>query len=671
MDNDSSLYESTEIERAIGYYLKALESAGLEPDSPVAPAGLFGQATSELNVRRGGQPSRPAYRLFEQHASSCPDKVAVAAGDLSLSYGELNAKANRLARHLISLGVGYETPVGIMLERTPDMLAALLAIQKAGGVFVPLNTAMPPARLTMIASDCGLTFVVVDRASEEYLPAEAAAAAICADRLDLTSYSPGDLAEEPPLDSVAYIMFTSGSTGRPKGVEITHRSLANVLLSIGEEIGITPADRWMAVTALSFDISLLENLLPLTSGAEILLASASGARDGFYLANLIDSARPTILQATPSMWRLLLEAGWNGRRGLRALCGGEAMPCSLAAELLSRTDLLWNVYGPTETTIWSTIARVVPAAADPPIGGPLANTALYVLDEDGQLVPDGWPGELYIGGVGVARGYRNRPEQTRERFLPDPFAPEPESRMYRTGDRVCRRPDGQLEYLGRIDGQVKIRGYRVELSEIETHLRRHPGVVETVVFLARAQQPDARLTAHVLPAHTTPILAADLRAHLAKVVPPYMIPSEFVMVDSFPLTPNGKVDRVAVASSKHVGSRDEARPDWTGSTAVENAIARIWKDVLQAGSVGPTDNFFDIGGQSLLLMRVAARIQKEFGWELQPLIMFQYPTIRSLAAYLSAQEGRDTVLDNAAPARRMHVSDLAARRKSAWAGVDA
>jgi thioesterase domain-containing protein len=434
------------------------------------------------------------------------------------------------------------------------------------------------------------------------------------------------------VGDLAYVIYTSGSTGEPKGVEIEHRSVVNLLESMQRRPGLDAGDTLLAITTLTFDIAVLEIFLPLVSGACVVIAPSETVSDGWALAELINQCGATVLQATPSTLRMLLDAGWLGNSRLKILCGGESWTADLAKQLLTRCASLWNVYGPTETTVWSAVAKV---EADRPvvIGSPIAKTRLYVLDDALQLVPVGVLGELYIGGDGLARGYLHQPTLTRERFVPDPFGGKPEARMYRTGDSVRRLSDGTLEFLGRLDHQVKIRGHRVELGEIEAALERHPNVKQSVVIASEGVDGDRRLVAYFVPAGGSAVSTSELRHLLSETLPPYMIPAAFVSVALFPLTPSGKLDRKLLPSppwtkTEHEGNYVAAASD------VEHVLCRIWREWLNLEQVGTQDNFFDLGGHSLLALRVIGEINRTLKVFLTVPVFFQNPTIERLAKVL-------------------------------------
>jgi thioesterase domain-containing protein len=429
------------------------------------------------------------------------------------------------------------------------------------------------------------------------------------------------------------VLYTSGSTGHPKGVEVTHRCVVNFLLSMQEHPGLGADDGLLAVTTLSFDIAVLELFLPLTVGARVILLSREAAADGARL--LAELSRPdvTAMQATPATWRLLLESGWRPGKPLKVLCGGEALPRSLADGLLQRAGSVWNMYGPTETTVWSALHWLQPGSTPVPIGEPIANTQIYLLDSRLRPVPPGCTGELYIGGVGVARGYHGRPALTAERFVPDPFG-TPGGRLYRTGDLARSLPDGTLECLGRVDHQVKVRGFRIELGEIEAALGTHPGVRQAVAVARADGAGDKRLAAYVVAADVCPT-ASDLRAHLKEHLPEYMVPADFVFLPAIPLTPNGKVDRKALPSPQAGTTASGYVPP---RTPLEIQMAFLWEEVLGRRPVGITDNFFEIGGHSLLAARLFARIEAVLGRALPLRALFEAPTVEGLAAlFLRAQ----------------------------------
>ncbi|HEV2149750.1 MAG TPA: amino acid adenylation domain-containing protein, partial [Longimicrobiaceae bacterium] len=428
-------------------------------------------------------------------------------------------------------------------------------------------------------------------------------------------------------EHLVYVIYTSGSTGRPKGVMVPHRALVNFLDSMRVEPGLAPSDTLLAVTTLSFDIAGLELFLPLSTGARVALAARETAADGAGLREALAATGATLMQATPATWQMLLEAGWEGTQGLRVLCGGEALPRELAGRLLARCSALWNLYGPTETTVWSTALRVEAGEGAVPIGRPIANTTAYLLDGELRPVPLGAAGELYLGGDGVTRGYLGRPELTAERFVPDPFARKPGVRLYRTGDRVLRRADGALEFVGRSDHQVKVRGYRIEPGEVEARLLEHPEVHEAVVVAREDEPGDKRLVAYYVAPEA--IRAESLRAHLLERVPEYMAPAAYVCLEEMPLTPNGKLDRRALPAPE--GEAYARRGYEAPQGEVEEAVAEIWAEVLRLERVGRWDHFFELGGHSLLAVRVVSRVRQRLGVEVPVGEVFRLPVLAEYA----------------------------------------
>ena len=442
--------------------------------------------------------------------------------------------------------------VGICIERSVEMVVGVLGILKAGGTYVPLDPAFPRDRLAFMAEDAGLGLIVTKESSKEFVPdADCDSVIIDTEWGQISRQSTKNLEPMAAPEDLAYVIYTSGSTGKPKGVEISHRALTNFLWSMKSEPGFTERDVLLAVTTLSFDIAMLELYLPLIVGGRIELASHTVAADGRLLREMLDKCRATILQATPATWRMLIETGWQGTPGLAALCGGEGLPRELANQLLERTAALWNMYGPTETTIWSSVQRITPDDAEITVGRPIANTEFYILDKNLQLLPVGVPGELFIGGDGLARGYRNRTELTAKQFIPHPFSQEPGARLYRTGDLARYLEDGRVVHLGRLDNQVKLRGFRIELGEIEAILDQHHAVQKSVVVASVAEggAQDNFLAAYIVAEPGTEPKVGELRRFLQEKLPDYMVPSAFVQMDTLPLTPNGKVDRRALPAA--------------------------------------------------------------------------------------------------------------------------
>lgn len=561
-------------------------------------------------------------RLFELQALRTPTRIAAQFGGEAINYADLDARANRIARRLQKNGVQPGALVGVLVGRSLDMLAALLGVLKTGAAYLPLDPGYPPDRIAYILDDAATPWLVTDRASR---PLDAAAARISLDEVWAESDHPVVTLPRRAGD-LAYVIYTSGSTGRPKGVEVTHRGLTNFLCSMRRRPGIAATDVVVAVTTICFDIATLELFLPLTVGARTVIVPADVAADGRQLTRLLGDAGATIMQATPATWRLLLDAGWTGAERCTALCGGEAMSRDLADSLLSRCSAVWNMYGPTETTVWSTLALVGRGTGPIPLGEPIDNTSLHILDERLQPVAPGSEGELLIGGHGVARGYRNRPELTVERFLPDPT--EPGQRLYRTGDIVRRGEHGELLFCGRRDHQVKVRGFRIELGEIEGAILRDDRVSQAVVVAVTAGRGEKRLIAAVIGRGGAALEVGAVAARLRSELPAYMVPSRLVALEAMPLTPNGKVDRQALAA---------ALPNDMATTIVpprddtERRLLQIWQDVLQLEDVSVTANFFELGGDSLGAAALFARVARDLGRDLPVAALLEAPTIERLA----------------------------------------
>ncbi|HEX3542490.1 MAG TPA: amino acid adenylation domain-containing protein [Acidimicrobiales bacterium] len=579
-----------------------------------------------------------AHHLIAAQAARSPSAVAVVDDRTSLTYAELDARADRLAQHLRSVGVGPEVVVAIFMQRSVDLVVSLLAVWKAGGAYLPLDPRYPADRLAFMLGDASSPVVVTEQGLGGRLPPGGhRLVVIDRDRGAIDSRPARPPSVDFDAEQLAYLIYTSGSTGTPKGVEVPQRALVNFLASMAREPGLTAGDVLVAVTTLSFDIAALELYLPLTTGGTVVVASAEVAASPRPLADLLQRSAATVVQATPATWRMLLDAGWPGRPGLKVLCGGEQLPVALASALLDRGVELWNMYGPTETTIWSTVGRVSTPGDAHSIGRPIADTTVYVLDPHLSPVPAGEVGELHIGGAGVARGYRGRPELTDERFIPDPFAAETGARLYKTGDLGRWRPDGTLECLGRLDHQVKIRGFRIELGEIEAALDAHPGVRASVVAATTDDRGVASLTAYVVAEGAAPT-GAELRHRLLRTLPAHMVPSTFQVLDRLPLTPNGKVDRKALPTP--APTRATMGPLVPPRTPMEETLVAIWSEVLGVSDVGVDDDFFELGGHSLVALRVLSRVNEELGVDLGISALFDAPTVADMATIVTAATGR-------------------------------
>jgi amino acid adenylation domain-containing protein len=647
---NSDLFRGETIRCWLDAYETLLRNAVATPNTPVQALGLLSEtAQRQLAALQPESTPYPEQKLahdyFEEQVDRVPDRIAVQHGTRYLSYAELEARANRLAHTLRARGIRQGSMVGIALARSVDMLAALLAVLKAGAAYVPLDPLFPAERLAFMAEDAGLSILIVDDAlpsAFEFSPSQVLSLKRDADAIDSASATrlPRDDASATP-DSLAYVIFTSGSTGRPKGVCVPHRTTSNLLSSSQRIPGIAEDDRWVAVTTLSFDIAFLEMMLPLSVGAEVVIADRDDVRDGAALRRLVEQSNATVMQATPAGWRILIEAGWNGHADFRAISGGEPLAVDLAEALLQRCAEVWNGYGPTETTVYSTFWRVAEPRSGIFIGRPIANTTVHILDDRRTPCPLGVPGEIYIGGTGVTQGYLDRPELNAERFPSDPFGGRLEARMYRTGDRGRWLANGMLEHLGRLDFQVKVRGFRIELGEIECVLADAPEV-ERAVVMAREDRPgDVRLVAYVVVHEHAPFDEAALRDQLKQRLPDYMLPQHIIQLDAIPLLPNGKIDRKALpAPQVHSIASETARI--APRNDYERRVAAAMENVLSLPGLDVRDDFFALGGHSLLAAQLTACLNREFDITLSFRTLFDAPTIADLAAAISAQVASGT-----------------------------
>ncbi len=639
---NSDLFDRATIERLASQYLRLLERVVANPDERLGDLPLQSESEQDQVVRvwnatDAAYPAdTPLSRLFEQSAVRNETVVALSCERESLTYSELNGRANRLARRLMELKAGPGTFVALCMPRSLDLVTSLLAIQKTGAAYVPLDPGFPADRLTYMLADSGASVLLTaqDAVAGIDVPDGVQVIDLAAETRRLAMLPATNLDSAARPGDLAYVIYTSGSTGKPKGVQVTHGALVNFLWSMKHEPGLTSTDVLAAVTTISFDIAGLELYLPLIVGARIELVSREIAADGARLAALLDECGATVLQATPSTWRMLLDDNWKGRKGLRALCGGEGLPRDLANALLERVGELWNLYGPTETTIWSTLERVQPGAGSITIGRPIANTQIYVLDAAGQPQPVGLPGEIWIGGDGVAAGYHRRPELTAERFVMDRFSGRPNARLYRTGDLGRWQTDGRLQHLGRLDHQVKIRGFRIELGEIEAELNSHAAVRQSAVITREVRPGDVRIVAYIVVRAGEDLTVSDARRHLRTNLPDYMVPSFVLTVTELPLTANGKLDRAALPDpfKSVVQSEVASEPPLPG---MEQRVAEIWREALKIETINAGDNFFDLGGHSLLAVRVAVALEKQTGWRMNPRVLF-FQTLRQVAANAEA-----------------------------------
>ena len=666
---NADLYDDATVRRWLGMYECLLRAVVRNPSEAVGKLDVL--SAEEARAITALQPGPTAleglplmHAGFVAHAAKQPTRPALRDGARRLSYRELDERSNRLAHALRARGMGRGERVGLCLDRGTDMFVALLAVLKSGAAYVPLDPAFPQARLDYYAEDAKLGLLLtsssIAAAPKSWRP-DAAARVFLLDRetewLDQPATPLAAGPQDAQAEDTAYVIYTSGSTGKPKGVCVPHRAVANLMQSMQREPGIGAQDRLAAVTTLSFDMAVPEVMLPLAAGAEIIIVQREVAMDGNRLRALLESEQVTILQATPGMWRLLLDAQWSGARGFRAWIGAEPVPADLSLELLDRSSELWNLYGPTETTVWSTVWRMERpriAARGVSIGRPMANTGVWILDGNLQRCPIGVPGEICISGMGVTLGYLDRPELTAERFVTTTIDGV-ETLIYRSGDRGRWRNDGLLEHMGRFDFQVKVRGYRIELGEIEARCNEATGVARSVVITREDQPGDVRLVAYLAPSPGATVDLAELDRQLRARLPQYMVPQHVVLLDAIPLLPNGKVDRKALpkpsAARKESGERLAPRNDR------ERVVLATMEHVLNLPGLGIRDDFFALGGHSLLAARLATLLSREFDITVPLRLLFEAPTAERLAAAIDG-------LDSSNAPRSAPIGRVADRRSA-------
>lgn len=606
---------------------------------------MLAETVDYIETENGDLRESTIVHLFEQQVARTPDAVAVVSAGRSLTYGELDRRSNQLAWHLRALGVQTETLVGIAVERSVEMMVGLIAILKAGGAYVPIDPSYPTRRVALMIDDSQAPVILATERTKSCLPHTARYVLSIDGETDaIRRNSTGPVFSTAGGKNLAYVIYTSGSTGRPKGVMIEHRNVVNFFRGMDQAIGSDPGI-WLAATSISFDISVLELFWTLTRGFQVILHGDEGAQT---IPDEIQRYGVTHMQSTPSLARIIAvnPVGLASLGRLKKiLLGGEALPPSLVYRLRQVfCGEMYNMYGPTETTIWSTTFRIGEESDRIPIGKPIANTQLYVLDAELRPVTAGEAGDLWIGGEGVVRGYWQRPELTAEKFLADPLLPG--SRMYRTGDIARFLPDGNLEFLGRADFQVKLRGFRIEIGEVEAALEQQAGVSQAVVVAREFKPEDKRLVAYVVTKPGAALKTADLRSALASILPEYMVPSIFVPLDSLPLTANGKIDRNALPDPSALEEKSDKVSE-PPRNELESVIAQAWKEALGVEQVGLEQNFFDLGAHSLMVAEVHMQLQQSLGREISLVDMFQFPTVRTLANHFGGQSHAAPVLDRA------------------------
>ncbi|GFN29832.1 amino acid adenylation domain-containing protein [Paenibacillus xylaniclasticus] len=635
--------------RFLKQFITAVEQNGSIGSIPLVNNDEYQRVIVEWNDTARAVPQATVPSLFEKQAASTPTAAALlsAAGD-TVSYADLNAQANRLAHDLIAMGAGPDQIVALALPRSTDMVVALLAVLKSGAAYLPLDIDYPADRIAYMLEDAKPICVITSSEAGAALLAEYDGAVIVLDdpvtaeqlkRCLESNPCETALSAPPRLEHPAYILYTSGSTGKPKGVVISHGSLTNFLFAMQDQFALHASDRMLAVTTISFDIAALELYLPLLHGAQVVVAPKSAVQDPAALSTIIRELSPSIMQATPTLWQSLVAYDAQVLRGLRVLVGGEALPIALKQQLQLAGCAVTNMYGPTETTIWSTTAALHEEEGGVPIGKPIWNTQVYVLGSELAPLPPGVVGDLYIAGHGVALGYFDRFGLTAERFVANPYGP-PGSRMYRTGDLAKWREDGSLVYIGRADHQIKIRGYRIELGEIEAALAKHPGIGQVTVIVREDHPGDSRLTAYIVPGSEAAPGAGELRQWLENKLPVFMLPSAYVVLPELPLTPNGKIDRKALPAPDIASGTESGTP----RTPQETMLSELFAEVLGLPRVGIHDSFFELGGHSLLAGRLMVRIRESFGAELGVGRLFESPTVAALAKQLdTAQQARPAI----------------------------
>ena len=637
MEYNIDLFEPVTCQRMATNFQVLLQAIANNPEQRIGDLGLIEDAEKKYLLETINSTTREypnetlLHQLVDEQAVENPDKVAVQFGDESITYTELIDRANQLAHYLVDKGAGSERLVGIYMNRGIDMVVGLLGILKSGSAYLPMDPMFPHDRLEYMLKDAAAPILLTQERLEDSFP-DYQGEVICLDsqwgEISASSTESPMITAKP--QNLAYTIYTSGSTGKPKGVQIEHRNVVNFLHSMQKEPGITPKDVLLSVTTLSFDISILEIFLPLITGAKLILVSKEQSMEGGFLLSQVKRSQVTIMQATPSTWRIMLDSGWDKKFDqLKVLCGGEAFPKDLADQLLDRCGELWNVYGPTETTIWSTCKQIKSDDPKVTIGRPIDNTTVYILDKNANLAAQGVIGELCIGGDGVSRGYLNRPELNEDRFISSSFNGQSKDLIYRTGDLARILNNGEIECLGRLDNQVKIRGYRIELGEIESIISQHPQIKASVVAVKGKDLMDSRLVAYAIPEGDAPSID-ELKSMVKNDLPDYMVPAHWMFLEKFPKTSNEKIDRKNLPDPDFKDLQRDTEFE-EAKDELENRLIEIWEKLLNVNPIGVNDNFFVLGGHSLLAARITAQIKKKLGIDLQLETLFKAQTVRELA----------------------------------------
>ncbi len=659
----TDLFETATIDRMAMHFQTLIESIIANPDQSIDELNILTdserhQLLVEWNQTQIDYPNQCIHQLFEAQVERTPDNIAIVFEQHQLTYRELNDRANQLAHYLQVQGIVPNMLVGLYVERSPMMMIGLLGILKTGAAYVPLDPNHPLDRIEYAIEDAQIGIILTQQQLIDRLQNWSSVELICLDtdwaKISTQSTITPILATD--TDRIAYLIYTSGSTGKPKGVEARHRGVVNFITSMQRQPGMTATDILLSVTTLSFDMAVLEIYLPITVGAQLVLVSREEAMDGKKLAATIARLGITLMQGTPATWGVLLESGWQGESNLKIITGAEPISTDLVTQLLTKSSSVWNLYGPTETTVWSTAYQVQGHEQRIPIGKPIANTEIYILDAHLQPVPIGVTGELYIGGAGLARGYWHKPDLTAEKFIPDPFSTDPTARIYRTGDLARYLPTGEIECLGRIDFQVKLRGFRIELGGIEAVFCQHPQIDRAVATVREDHPGDRRLVAYLvcerqsgsgagsglegIDDRLTPPTVDRLREFLAGKLPSYMIPSAIVFLETLPLTPNGKIDRRALPAPSNIRQLDTLLV--TSDDELELQLTKMWEQVLKIQPIGIEDNFFDLGGHSLLAVKLIAKIEQVWQQKLPLATFIAAPTIAQFATILRQQQASTT-----------------------------
>ncbi|MEO8414896.1 MAG: amino acid adenylation domain-containing protein [Ginsengibacter sp.] len=638
VEYNADLFSPATIERMFRFFHLLLEYALTQPDSPISKLPLVTQEELHRIVYEFNQTfldfprEKCIHQLIEKQVKQTPDAIAIIHDKTQMTYSELNRRANRLAKYLQDLGVGPEIRVGILMKKSIGIVETLLGVLKAGGAYVPIHISSPAERILFMLKDANVQVLLTNIDPGPLDEFMGLVVNLDGENLSLKSdcSNPQNLVNS---NNLAYILYTSGSTGQPKGVMVNHTSLVNVLWSMRNKPGMNEDTVILALASISFDPSTLELFLPLMVGAKVVVASEEMTTNPLLIGETINRNQVNILQATPATWQLLLDAGWEGKPELKALCGGEVLTRQMADRLLERVGSLWNVYGPTETTVWSTFCQIQKGDTPITIGQPIGNVQIYILDRYLQVVPVGVVGELHIAGEGLARGYLNNPHLTREKYIPNIFSSEPGVRLYKTGDMARYLSDHNMEILGRMDDQVKVQGHRMELGEITAVLRQHPSVNDGIVITRTEISGDKRLVAYFVPKHDPPADTSELREFFGRKLPDFMIPAFFVSMHNLPLTPNGKIDRKSLPVpgdvrqlSGYVAPRNKE----------EQIMAKIWQNVLDVEQVGIHDNFFDLGGASIQSIQIVVKANM-YGYKISVENIFEYQTIALLAAHVKGE----------------------------------